>query len=84
MSLLMHPCQRRLPLRRLRLLSEQRLPGGVVSFAADETEKTISVGVSQDKKFEPDETFRVILSEAIRKTALALKSQPVKPVWTCC
>ena len=41
-----------------------RLPGGVVSFAADETEQTISVGVSQDKKFEPDETFRVILSEA--------------------
>ena len=41
-----------------------RLPGGVVSFAANETEQTINIDVSQDKRFEPDEIFRVILSEA--------------------
>mgnify|MGYP001437113491 CR=1 FL=1 len=41
-----------------------RLPGGVVSFAANETEQIINIDVSQDKKFEPDEIFRVILSEA--------------------
>ena len=41
-----------------------RLPGGVVSFAANETVQTVNIGISQDKKYESDEMFRVVLSEA--------------------
>ncbi|WP_066013000.1 S-layer family protein [Thioclava sp. SK-1] len=38
------------------------LPSGTVSFAADETEKTITVAVSGDTVKEADETFTVTLS----------------------
>ena len=41
-----------------------RLPGGVVSFAENETVQTVNIGISQDKKYESDEMFRVVLSEA--------------------
>ena len=49
------------------------LPNGVVSFAADQTEKTISINVTGDHVVETDETFVLTLSNP---TPLALITEP--------
>ena len=41
---------------------------GTITFAPDETSKTVSVAVNGDDEFEPDETFRVDLSNATNAT----------------
>ncbi|MCK7477218.1 MAG: hypothetical protein M0C28_06715 [Candidatus Moduliflexus flocculans] len=40
------------------------LPGGTVSFAANETSKTVTVNVAGDTAVEPDEGFTVTLSQS--------------------
>ncbi|WP_375781797.1 Calx-beta domain-containing protein, partial [Microcystis aeruginosa] len=46
------------------------LPSGVVSFAAGETSKVITVNVQGDTTVEPDENFTVTLSNATNGTTI--------------
>jgi RTX calcium-binding nonapeptide repeat (4 copies)/Calx-beta domain len=48
----------------------EAFPSGLVEFAAGEASKTISIGVAGDTTIEPNETFRVILSNAANGEAL--------------
>jgi ELWxxDGT repeat protein len=48
--------------------ANQRLPGGIVTFAAGETTQTLTIQVSGDQAIESNESFTVTLSQATNAT----------------
>lgn len=50
------------------------LPSGMVSFAAGETSKTLTVNIATDNTFESDETLRVVLSNPSAGTEILTAS----------